>query len=134
MIKGVLPFMRRRRAGRIINITSMGGYITMPGIAYYCGSKSALETVSETLSNEVIDFGIRVTAIAPGQFRFEQRDFLSPISGLKSWSFREFRKHQIQKNSQDLHGWRLFSEPGAWRSGSGFALRKASEGDRARIP
>jgi len=69
MIKGVLPFMRQRRIGHIINITSMGGYITMPGIAYYCGSKFALEAISETLSKEVKDLGIRVTAIAPGQFR-----------------------------------------------------------------
>jgi NAD(P)-dependent dehydrogenase (short-subunit alcohol dehydrogenase family) len=69
LIKAVLPFMRKRRMGHIINITSMGGYITMPGIAYYCGSKSALEAISETLSKEVKDFGIRVTAIAPGQFR-----------------------------------------------------------------
>jgi NAD(P)-dependent dehydrogenase (short-subunit alcohol dehydrogenase family) len=69
MIKAVLPFMRRRRSGHIINITSMGGYITLPGIAYYCGSKFALEAISETLSKEVRDFGIRVTAVAPGQFR-----------------------------------------------------------------
>ena len=45
MIQAVLPYMRRRR-GHILNITSMGGYITMPGIAYYCGSKFALEGVS----------------------------------------------------------------------------------------
>jgi NAD(P)-dependent dehydrogenase (short-subunit alcohol dehydrogenase family) len=69
MIKAVLPFMRERRTGHIINITSMGGYITLPGIAYYCGSKFALEAISETLSKEVRDFGIRVTAVAPGQFR-----------------------------------------------------------------
>src|SRR5215469_16047777 len=69
LTKAVLPFMRKRRMGHIINITSMGGYITMPGIAYYCGSKSALEAISETLNKEVKDFGIRVTAIAPGQFR-----------------------------------------------------------------
>jgi NAD(P)-dependent dehydrogenase (short-subunit alcohol dehydrogenase family) len=69
MIKAVLPFMRKRRAGHIINITSMGGYITLPGIGYYCGSKFALEAISETLSKEVKDFGIRVSAIAPGQFR-----------------------------------------------------------------
>ncbi|MBN0002301.1 SDR family NAD(P)-dependent oxidoreductase, partial [Pseudomonas aeruginosa] len=47
MIQAVLPYMRRRRRGHILNITSMGGYITMPGIAYYCGSKFALEGVSE---------------------------------------------------------------------------------------
>jgi NAD(P)-dependent dehydrogenase (short-subunit alcohol dehydrogenase family) len=61
--------MRARRRGHILNITSMGGYITMPGIAYYCGSKFALEGISDTLAKEVRPFGIAVTAIAPGSFR-----------------------------------------------------------------
>lgn len=69
MMKAVLPFMRQRRAGHIINITSMGGFITMPGIAYYCGSKFALEGISEVLAKEVKAFGIAVTAVAPGSFR-----------------------------------------------------------------
>jgi NAD(P)-dependent dehydrogenase (short-subunit alcohol dehydrogenase family) len=69
MIKAVLPGMRKRRAGHIVNLTSMGGYITMPGIAYYCGSKFALEGISDTLAKEVAPFGIKVTAIAPGSFR-----------------------------------------------------------------
>ncbi|HTH62583.1 MAG TPA: oxidoreductase [Paraburkholderia sp.] len=69
MMKAVLPFMRERRRGHILNITSMGGYITMPGIAYYCGSKFALEGISEALGKEVKPFGIAVTAVAPGSFR-----------------------------------------------------------------
>ncbi|MBB3562197.1 NAD(P)-dependent dehydrogenase (short-subunit alcohol dehydrogenase family) [Rhizobium sp. BK512] len=69
MMKAVLPFMRRRRAGHIINITSMGGFITMPGIAYYCGSKFALEGISEVLAKEVKPFNVAVTAVAPGSFR-----------------------------------------------------------------
>lgn len=69
MMKAVLPFMRKRRRGQILNITSMGGYITMPGITYYCGSKFALEGISEALSKEVRPFGIAVTAVAPGSFR-----------------------------------------------------------------
>jgi NAD(P)-dependent dehydrogenase (short-subunit alcohol dehydrogenase family) len=69
MMKAVLPFMRARRRGHIVNITSMGGYITMPGIAYYCGSKFALEGISDALATEVRPFGIAVTAIAPGSFR-----------------------------------------------------------------
>lgn len=71
MIKAVLPAMRERRAGHIINVTSMGGFITMPGIAYYCGSKFALEGISETLAKEVAGFGVKVTAMAPGSFRTE---------------------------------------------------------------
>src|SRR5262249_1139116 len=69
MMKAVLPFMRKRRRGHILNITSMGGHITMPGIAYYCGSKFALEGISEALAKEVKPFGIAVTAVAPGSFR-----------------------------------------------------------------
>ena len=69
MMKTVLPFMRERRRGHILNITSMGGHITMPGIAYYCGSKFALEGISEALGKEVKPFGIAVTAVAPGSFR-----------------------------------------------------------------
>ncbi|MGS0891300.1 oxidoreductase [Burkholderia stagnalis] len=67
--KAVLPFMRARRRGHILNITSMGGHITMPGIAYYCGSKFALEGISEALGKELQPFGIAVTAVAPGSFR-----------------------------------------------------------------
>ena len=69
MMKAVLPFMRQRRRGHILNITSMGGHITMPGIAYYCGSKFALEGISEALGKEVQPLGIAVTAVAPGSFR-----------------------------------------------------------------
>lgn len=69
MMKAVLPGMRQRRRGHIVNVTSMGGFITMPGISYYCGSKFALEGISEALGKEVAGFGIRVTALAPGQFR-----------------------------------------------------------------
>lgn len=69
VMKSVLPFMRERRRGHILNITSMGGFITMPGIAYYCGSKYALEGISEVVGKEVKPFGIHVTAVAPGSFR-----------------------------------------------------------------
>lgn len=69
MMKAVLPYMRERRRGHILNITSMGGFITMPGIAYYCGSKFALEGISEVVGKEVKPFGIAVTAVAPGSFR-----------------------------------------------------------------
>lgn len=69
MMKAVLPYLRARRRGHILNITSMGGHVTMPGIAYYCGSKFALEGISESLGKEVKPLGIAVTAVAPGSFR-----------------------------------------------------------------
>jgi NAD(P)-dependent dehydrogenase (short-subunit alcohol dehydrogenase family) len=64
-----VPRFRERRRGHIVNITSMGGFITMPGIAYYCGSKFALEGITEVLGKELKPFGVHVTAVAPGGFR-----------------------------------------------------------------
>ncbi|MCI3181751.1 short-chain dehydrogenase/reductase [Caulobacter sp. CCUG 60055] len=69
MIQAVLPAMRKRRSGHILNITSMGGVVTFPGLSYYHGSKFALEGISETLGKEVKDLGVKVTAIEPGGFR-----------------------------------------------------------------
>jgi NAD(P)-dependent dehydrogenase (short-subunit alcohol dehydrogenase family) len=69
MTKAVLPDMRRRRCGHIVNISSMAGHVPLPGIAYYAGSKFALEGISGVLAQEVAPFGIKVTAIAPGSFR-----------------------------------------------------------------
>jgi NAD(P)-dependent dehydrogenase (short-subunit alcohol dehydrogenase family) len=71
MIKAVLPGMRARRRGHIVNITSMAGIAGLPGIAYYAGSKFALEGISEVLSKELRGLGIHVTALAPGPFRTE---------------------------------------------------------------
>lgn len=67
--KAVLPYMRQRRHGRIINITSMGGITTFAGLSYYHGSKFALEGLSEALAKEVKHLGIHVTAVEPGGFR-----------------------------------------------------------------
>jgi NAD(P)-dependent dehydrogenase (short-subunit alcohol dehydrogenase family) len=69
MAQAFVPRFRERRRGHIVNITSMGGFITMPGIAYYCGSKFALEGISEVLGKELAPFGAHVTAVAPGSFR-----------------------------------------------------------------
>lgn len=68
-IKAVLPGMRTRRSGHIFTVTSMGGLTTFPGLAFYHGSKYALEGITETLAKEVAGFGVHVTAIEPGSFR-----------------------------------------------------------------
>jgi NAD(P)-dependent dehydrogenase (short-subunit alcohol dehydrogenase family) len=69
MMKAVLPHMRARRDGRILNVTSMGGLMTMPGLSFYHGSKFALEGISSSLAKEVRPLGIYVTAVEPGMFR-----------------------------------------------------------------
>ncbi|GLQ50635.1 oxidoreductase [Dyella flava] len=69
MIKAVLPGMRERRSGHIINLSSMAGYTPLAGIAYYAGSKFAVEGISGVLAKEVAPFGVKVTSLAPGSFR-----------------------------------------------------------------
>jgi len=69
MIKAVLPGMRARQSGPVINVSSMAGLVANPGTGYYSASKFAVEGLTEALSRELAPFGIRVTAIEPGPFR-----------------------------------------------------------------
>ncbi len=69
MIKAVLPGMRARGSGHIVNISSMTGLVANPPNAYYSSTKFALEALTEALATEVRPLGIKVTAIEPGAFR-----------------------------------------------------------------
>jgi len=69
MIQAVLPGMRARKSGHIVNVTSMGGLAAFPGVGIYNGSKFALEGISEALAKEVRPLGIKVTIVEPGSFR-----------------------------------------------------------------
>ncbi len=71
MIQLVLPAMRRQRAGRIINISSMGGRMTLPGGGFYHATKYAVEALSDALRFEVAGFGIDVVLIEPGIIKTE---------------------------------------------------------------
>jgi NAD(P)-dependent dehydrogenase (short-subunit alcohol dehydrogenase family) len=65
----VLPHMRERRSGTIVQITSVGGITTAPGFGPYCAAKHALEALSESLASEVKPHGVRVLVVEPGAFR-----------------------------------------------------------------
>ncbi len=65
-VKAVLPSMRERGSGCIVNVTSQAGLIPMPGMSAYTASKHALEAATESLAVEVSPFGIRVVLIEPG--------------------------------------------------------------------
>jgi NAD(P)-dependent dehydrogenase (short-subunit alcohol dehydrogenase family) len=68
-IRAVLPHMRERRSGHIINITSVSGLAAWAGTGIYCGSKHALEGIGRTLAQEVAAFGVKVTNVEPGGMR-----------------------------------------------------------------
>ncbi|WP_282055057.1 SDR family oxidoreductase [Maribacter luteus] len=68
MIKAILPQMRKQGNGRIINITSIAGYMGLPYRAIYSATKGALELTTEALRMETKDFGIHISNLAPGDF------------------------------------------------------------------
>jgi NAD(P)-dependent dehydrogenase (short-subunit alcohol dehydrogenase family) len=106
MIQAVLPAMRQRRAGHILNITSMGGIITLPGLSYYHGSKFALEGISEALGKEVKDLGIHVTAIEPGGFRTDWAG-RSMVRAARSIADYDALIEPIRKRRMELSGWQV---------------------------
>jgi NAD(P)-dependent dehydrogenase (short-subunit alcohol dehydrogenase family) len=67
----VLPLMRRRRSGTVVQLTSMGGLLAFSGVGTYCAAKGALEQASEALAAEAAPLGIRVLIVEPGAFRTE---------------------------------------------------------------
>jgi short-subunit dehydrogenase len=69
MCQLVLPGMRRRRRGRIVNLSSMGGKLTWPGGGAYHGTKYAVEALSDALRFEVAGFGVDVVIVEPGLIR-----------------------------------------------------------------
>ncbi len=69
LIQAVLPGMRARGRGHIVNISSMGATVTFPGLGAYHGSKFALQGLGDALAQEVTPFGIRVTSVQPGVYR-----------------------------------------------------------------
>jgi NAD(P)-dependent dehydrogenase (short-subunit alcohol dehydrogenase family) len=71
MTRDVLPHMRGRGAGHVLNLTSIGGLISIGGFGAYCASKFALEAWTEALADEVAGFGLKVTLVEPGNFRTE---------------------------------------------------------------
>jgi NAD(P)-dependent dehydrogenase (short-subunit alcohol dehydrogenase family) len=69
LTRAVLPQMRRQGGGAIVQMSSVGGQTTAPGFGAYCATKFALEGLTETLRDEVAEFGIRTLIVEPGAFR-----------------------------------------------------------------
>lgn len=69
LIRAVLPHMRERRSGAIVQLSSMGGQLSFAGFSAYSATKFALEGLSEALADEIGSFGIKVLIVEPGAFR-----------------------------------------------------------------
>lgn len=73
VMKAVLPGMRARGTGTVVNISSVGALTTLPGGGYYAATKAALEALSGSLRREVEPLGLRVVVVEPGSFRTDFR-------------------------------------------------------------
>jgi NAD(P)-dependent dehydrogenase (short-subunit alcohol dehydrogenase family) len=82
--RAVLPYMRRRRSGRIINFSSIGGYVGHAGFGVYCSTKFAVEGLTEALALELQPLGIYATVVEPGAFRTDFLDAKSLVVGQSS--------------------------------------------------
>lgn len=71
VLRAVLPHLRARKSGHVLNISSIGGLKTFPGVGIYNASKFALEAIGESLAQQVKPLGIKVTNIEPSGFRTE---------------------------------------------------------------
>ena len=99
VIRAVLPGMRERGSGTIINVSSVAGRLAAPAYVQYHSSKWALECATETLAIEVKQFGIRVAAVEPGFF-------VTPIldKAVSQWNEREASPYEdIERRMRDLY-------------------------------
>jgi NAD(P)-dependent dehydrogenase (short-subunit alcohol dehydrogenase family) len=106
MIKAVLPAMRARGSGHIVNISSMTGLVANPPNAYYSSTKFALEAVTEALSAEVKPLGIKVTAVEPGAFRTDwaSRSMKESTNPIADYADVAARKDLIKQFADHLPG------------------------------
>lgn len=102
VIRAAMPYLRSQGSGHVINISSNAGYVGFANAASYNAAKFALIGISEALAGEVKPFGIKVTVVAPGQFRTNFMDQGSMV---------------FAKNKIDVYG--LNKAEAMWRSYSG---------------
>lgn len=103
MIKAVLPGMRARRSGAIVNISSIGAQLTPVGSGYYAAAKAAIEGMSGALRGELVPLGISVTVVEPGAFRtdFAGRSLIQSATIIDDYAATA---GQRRKENDTMHG------------------------------
>ena len=103
MIQAVLPGMRSRRSGAIVNISSIGARLMPAGSGYYAATKAALEGVSGSLRKELEPLGISVTAVEPGGFRtdFAGRSLTQSAAAIADYAETAGKR---RKENDTVHG------------------------------
>lgn len=103
MLKAVLPGRRQRRAGAIVNVSSIGARICPPGSGYYSATKAALEGLSGSLQKELEPLGITVTIVEPGGFRtdFAGRSLAQSADAIADYADTAGKR---RKENDTVHG------------------------------
>ena len=103
MIKAVLPDMRARRSGAIVNISSIGATVNPVGSGYYAAAKAAIEGISGALHGELAPLGISVTTVEPGAFRtdFAGRSLVQSATVIDDYADTAGRR---RKENDTMHG------------------------------
>ena len=122
MIQALVPTLREQGSGTIVNITSLAGLVPLPFWGFYNASKAALESLTETLREELRPFGIRVAAIEPGSIK---TPFYAVNNKATSMSAYAARRARFEKTMPQF-------EPKA--PGPELVARKVSEVVRSKAP
>ncbi|MDN4611591.1 oxidoreductase [Arthrobacter burdickii] len=103
MIKAVLPQMRARRSGTIVNLSSIGAKITPAGSGYYAAVKAAIEGLTGSLRKEVEPLGITAMVVEPGGFRtdFSGRSLQQSVDAIEDYSETAGKR---RKENDTTHG------------------------------
>jgi len=129
VIQAVLPSMRERKSGSIVNISSTAGFHGFPGASLYVASKFALEGLSETLSNELAPFNISILIVEPGPFKTNvlQPSNMIPIS-------------ELYKGTPAEHAFRVMedyrvkgTQPGDTSKAAKIIFESVAGGDASRL-
>ena len=123
MIKAVLPGMRARRAGTIVNISSIGARACPPGSGYYSATKAALEAMTSALRKEIQPLGLTAMAVEPGAFRtdFAGRSLTQSAEAIADYADTAGKR---RKENDTVHG----TQPGDPARAAGALVDVVSSG------